>query len=184
MMQNLSMYVLDIASNSIRAEATLIQIEMMNQDEADLISIEIKDNGKGMDEEMMKKVQDPFFSSRTTRKIGLGIPFFKDLSERCEGQFEFTSEVGVGTRIKSSMRKSHWDTPPMGDLGDAIIIAVTANESIHLIFKYMTDYGSFVFDSKEIQELLGDVSITTAEIMLWCKDYINQGINSCEERVK
>lgn len=183
-MQNLSMYVLDIASNSIRAEATLIQINMIDQNESDLISIEIIDNGKGMDEEMMRKVQDPFFSSRTTRKIGLGIPFFKDLSQRCEGQFEFESEVGVGTRIKASMRKSHWDTPPSGDIGDAVMIAIAANETIHMIFKYTKDHGSFVFDSEEIKEILGDVSITTAEIMLWCKDYINQGIDSCEERVE
>ena len=182
-MQNLSMHILDIASNSIRAEASLIQINMVDKASCDEVSIEIIDNGKGMDEKTLLKVQDPFYTSRTTRKIGLGIPLFKELAEACEGKFELESTVGVGTRIKASMRKTHWDTPPHGDIGDAVIIALTANEEVHMIFTYTSDSETFCFDSMEIKEVLGDVKIATAEISMWCKDYINEGIKTCTERV-
>lgn len=182
MMQNLSMHVLDIASNSVRAEATDLHIIMINSTCKDLISIEVIDNGKGMDEEMIQRVQDPFFTSRTTRRIGLGIPFFKELAEACNGSFELESQVNVGTRIYVSMQKSHWDTPPLGDLGDAIVLVWCQKETNHIHFDYKTDANQFSFDSDEIKAILGDeVSVCEAEIMMWCKDYINQQIQVCEE---
>lgn len=181
MMENLSMHVLDIMANSIRADASEIHVTIIDSRKSDLISIEVIDNGKGMDQQMVIEVQNPFFTTRSTRKIGLGIPFFKELGEQCEGAFELESEVNKGTRIYASMKKSHWDTPPMGDIGDAIMIGISAKESVHTHFEYIKDNGKFCFDTTEIREILGDeVSICEAEIMLWCKDYINQGISLCE----
>lgn len=182
MMANLSMHLLDIASNSVRANASKITIHFHDSVSEDLSFIEIIDNGKGMDEEMVKAVQDPFFTTRTTRRIGLGIPFFKELAEQCEGQFELESKVNVGTRIKCSMKKSHWDVPPRGDIGDAVILTLCMNEDIHLHFDYSSDEKEFSFDSLEIKEILGDVSVCEAEISAWCKSYINEGIKEEENR--
>ena len=176
MMANLSMHLLDIASNSVRANATKINIYFHDSISEDIIFIEITDNGKGMDEEMVKAVQDPFFTTRTTRRIGLGIPFFKELAEQCEGQFELESKVNVGTRIKCQMKRSHWDVPPRGDIGDAVVLTLCMNESIHVHFDYTSDTKEFYFDSLEVKEILGDVSVCEAEISAWCKAYINEGI--------
>lgn len=183
MMQNLSMHVLDIAANSIRANADKVEIQIVDSVKNNEIKITIIDNGKGMNEEMCKKVQDPFYTSRTTRKIGLGIPFFKELSEQCSGTFSLESKEGRGTVISASMQKDHWDTPPMGDIGDAVMIAVTSDSRVHLVFTYQNDLGVFIFDTDEIKAILGDeVSINDAEIMIWCKDYINQGIAMCGKK--
>lgn len=182
MMENLSMSILDIASNCVRAHAALIEIVLVDSVIKDLISIEIKDDGCGMDPAMIEKVQDPFFTTRSTRKIGLGIPFFKGLASQCEGQFKLESKVNEGTRIYTSMKKSHWDTPPMGDIGDAIMLVWMQKESNVIHFDYINDESQFSFDSKEIKAILGDeVSVCEAEIMMWCKDYINQGIKQCEK---
>lgn len=170
------MTLLDIASNSVRAKASKIDILLRESDSADEIMIEITDNGKGMDERMVKKVQDPFFTTRTTRRIGLGIPFFMELAEQCEGHFELESKVNVGTTIRCTMKKSHWDVPPRGDIGDAVVLTCCMNENIHVRFCYKSDVKQFCFDSLEIKEILGDVSICEAEISAWCKAYINEAI--------
>ncbi|WP_273399161.1 ATP-binding protein [Traorella massiliensis] len=181
MMADLSMYLLDITSNSIRANASHIMIRFEDSKKKNEISLEIIDDGRGMDAEMVEKVQNPFFTTRTTRKIGLGIPFFKELAEQCEGHFELESKVNEGTRIKCTMKKDHWDVPPRGDIGDALVLALCMNEAIHIHFDYISDEKHFSFDSQEIREILGDVSICEAEISSWCKAYINEGIKEEEK---
>ena len=182
MMANLSMHLLDIAANSVRAGANHITICFCDSLKRNEISLEITDDGKGMDEKTLKAVQDPFFTTRSTRRIGLGIPFFKELAEQCEGQFELESKVNVGTRIKCTMKKDHWDVPPRGDMGDAVILTLCMNENIHIHFDYISDEKQFSFDSLEIKEILGDVSVCEAEISSWCKAYINEGIKEEEKR--
>lgn len=182
MMANLSMHLLDIASNSVRANANQIVICFCDSMKENTISLEITDNGKGMDEEMVKAVMNPFFTTRTTRRIGLGIPFFKELAEQCGGRFELESKVNEGTRIKCVMQKDHWDVPPRGDIGDAVVLTLCMNENIHVHFDYKSDDKQFSFDSLEIKEILGDVSVCEAEISSWCKAYINEGIKEEEKR--
>lgn len=182
MMENLSMHLLDIASNSVRANASKIMIHYHDSQFEDIISLEIIDNGIGMDEKMVKDVQNPFYTTRETRRVGLGIPFFKELAEQCEGHFELESKVNVGTRIKCTMKKSHWDVPPRGDIGDAVLLTICMDETIHVHFDYTSDEKQFSFDSLEIKEILGDVSICEAEISAWCKAYINEHINKEEIR--
>lgn len=176
MMQNLSMHLLDIASNSVRANADTILIRLKNSQKENVISLEIQDNGKGMDEAMIQAVQDPFYTTRTTRRIGLGIPLFKGLAEQCEGTFTLESQVNRGTRIQVTMRKDHWDVPPLGDIGDAVVLVIDMNEKNHVHFDYTNDYKQFSFDSEEIKAMLDGVSICEPEIRQWCKDYINQAI--------
>lgn len=176
MMENLSMHILDIAQNSIRANAKNIWIQYIDSKMNNVVSLEIKDDGCGMDEEMIENVQNPFFTTRTTRRIGLGIPFLKELAEQCEGSFELESKVNEGTRIKCVMKKDHWDVPPRGNVGDAIVLSIMMNEDIHVRFDYKDDEKCFYFDSFEIKEILGDVSIQEAEISSWCKTYINESI--------
>lgn len=181
MMENLSMHLLDIGSNSVRAHAKMIVISLMESDINDQIVMEICDDGMGMDENMQQAVLDPFYTTRTTRRIGLGIPLFKELAEQCCGEFKLESKVNVGTRISCSIKKSHWDVPPLGDIGDAIVLLCCMDESIRIRFDYKSDEKEFSFDSQEIREILGDVSICEAEISSWCKAYINENIRGGKE---
>ena len=114
-MQELSLNVLDIAQNSISAGATLTEITI-EVDEKDFLAITIKDNGKGMDSETVKNVTSPFFTSRTTRKVGMGVPFFKQAAEDTGGSFTITSEVGVGTTIKAVFDTNNIDYTPLGEV--------------------------------------------------------------------
>ncbi len=134
MMQDLSMNILDIAQNSLRAGASCIRIQLFEHD--NILELSVEDDGIGMDEEMVERVQDPFFTTRTTRKIGLGIPFLKAIAQQCEGTFSLTSKVNEGTLIRVSMAHDHWDCPPLGDVGDALMIAASADVKVRFIFTY------------------------------------------------
>ena len=180
MMQDLSMNILDIAQNSLRAGASCIQIQLVEHD--NILELSVEDDGIGMDEEMVERVQDPFFTTRTTRKIGLGIPFLKAIAQQCEGTFSLTSKVNEGTLIRVSMALDHWDCPPLGDVGDVLMIAASADVKVRFIFTYRKNEKEFVFDTQQINEVLGEgIDIRNAEIFNWCKAAVNEGIASLRE---
>ena len=131
-MQELSLNILDIAQNSIVANATLIEIGV-EVDEKDFLTITIRDNGKGMDEESVKNVINPFFTSRTTRKVGLGVPFFKQAAEDTGGSFHIESQVGVGTTIKAVFDTTNIDYTPLGEVWDTVAILIQMNETIDFV---------------------------------------------------
>lgn len=180
MMQDLSMNILDIAQNSLRAKAKCIKIQMIESNHR--LELSVEDDGIGMDEELVKRVQDPFFTTRTTRKIGLGIPFLKAIAQQCNGEFSLVSKVNEGTCIKVSMDLEHWDCPPLGDIGDALMIAASADVSVRFIFIYRKDEEEFIFDTQQINEVLGEgIDIRNAEIFNWCKAAVNEGIAGLRE---
>ena len=118
MMPEIALNVLDIAQNSVRAEASLIQISVDVDEAADTLTITIEDNGCGMTTEQTARVTDPFFTTRTTRKIGLGVPFFKMAAESTGGSFSIQSEPGVGTKVTAVFGLSHIDRMPLGEWND------------------------------------------------------------------
>lgn len=181
MMEDLAMQILELLMNSIQAGATRIILTIVNSSVNDEIRIMLEDNGKGMSEEFVSRVTDPFTTSRTTRKVGMGVAFFKGLTEMCNGTFSIRSEVGTGTFIEASVQKSFIDTPPIGDIGEMIMYCIQANEDINYTFEYSTDYDKFIFQSEEVRELLDGVSLQEPEILLWIKDYINEGIMHVKE---
>lgn len=175
-MQEIAMSLLDIANNSIKACAKLIKILIRDSQQDNLIHIEIEDDGYGMDEETLKKVVDPFYTTRTTRKIGLGIPMFKENVEATGGTFSIESTLNVGTTIKGEFVKNHLDTPPMGDLVETIMTLIQYDANIDYVIQYVCDEFVFVFNTKEIKEILDGVPINQVEIMMWLKDYIKEGM--------
>jgi hypothetical protein len=134
-----------------------------------------------MDEEMAKKAADPFTTSRTTRKIGMGLAFMKGLTETCNGSFSLDSEVGKGTTVTAEVEKECIDTPPLGDLGEISMETIQANPDIDYTLEYTTDSNQFVFTSMEVRKELDGVSLMEPEILLWIKEYINQGIEQAKE---
>lgn len=182
MMQDLAMHILDLGNNSISAGAKNIEINLIKNDQEDLVILELKDDGKGMSEETIRKAKDPFYSTKDRgKKIGLGIPFIKELSELCNGKFEITSEVGKGTILKATFQKSNWDLPPDGDLGGAISGLIAADPQINYRFCYKINKNELKFDSINIVKELGNVPLNSPEVLEWIKDYLNQEISEARK---
>ena len=172
-MPEISLNILDVAENSVRAEADLIEILVRVQPEEDKLTVIIKDNGCGMTPEQVQKVQDPFFTTRTTRKVGLGVPFFKQAAESAGGSFQIDSEKGKGTTVKAVFTLSHIDRMPLGDISSTIHTLIVFNE--HIDFRYTYEYAdrSFVLDTREMREMLGeDISFSKSEVSDFIKDYL------------
>ena len=176
-MKEIALHVMDIVQNSISAGATLIEINVNVRHDIDEMSVSVNDNGCGMSREQANKVISPFATSRTTRKVGLGIPFFKAGAEVCDGTFTLNSEPGAGTFIGVTYRISHIDRPPMGDMAETMVTLVACNESIDFVYDYTVDGNRFVFDTREIRKILGEeVPLNLPDITTWMKDYLYQGI--------
>jgi len=179
MMNELSLNVLDIAQNSIVAEATLVEIDVEENRGSDLITIRIKDNGKGMSEDFLKAVEDPFITTRTTRRIGLGISFLKEAAEMTGGSIDLKSQPGVGTTITAYFVMSNIDRQPIGNLTETIITLVTLNTEIDFIIRYKVDENEFVFSTQEVKELLGkDVSLSSHRVIIFLTEYVKEHIES------
>lgn len=177
MMKEISLHVLDIVQNSLSAGATLITTRVKVEHAKDRLVVSVEDNGRGMDEEFAKNVVSPFTTTRTTRKVGLGIPFFKAGAEETGGTFELESKLGVGTYICAAYVISNIDRPPLGDMAETMYALVMCNEKIDFVYDYTVDEKAFVFDTREIRQTLGDgVPFTEPAVSEWVREYLYQGI--------
>ena len=177
-MTELSLNILDIAENSVKAGASLTEIRVEALSHRNLLEIIIRDNGCGMTKEQVQKVIDPFYTTRTTRKVGLGVPFFKESAEAAGGSFFIESEVGVGTTVKASYELDNIDRMPMGDLTATIHTLVTMHEDMDFLFTYKVNENEFVLDTRELREILGDISFKEYEVSNYIKEYLKENITS------
>lgn len=175
-MPDIAMHLLDIVFNSIRAKAKNIIIYLLDSQKDDKIICRVQDDGSGMDEKTVENVQSPFFTTRTTRDVGLGIPLFKEGALQTGGSFRLESEVGKGTLIEATYVRSHLDCPAMGDLAETIATLIQADGSIEYNVDVVYDDKTFNLDTKAIKEILDGVPIDEPEIILWLKEYIKEGI--------
>ena len=173
-MRELSLNILDVAQNSISAGASLVEINVIEQDFDSTLTVEIKDNGCGMDGETLKKVQDPFYTTRTTRKVGMGIPLFKMAAENTGGSFSIESEVGKGTVVTAVFGLSHIDRMPLGDMTFTIHSLVTLNCGIDFVYRYSVDGRGFTLDTREFREILGGVPFNAPEVSAYIKEYLEE----------
>ncbi|MCL2768115.1 MAG: ATP-binding protein [Synergistaceae bacterium] len=174
MLEDLSAHLLDISQNGISAGASKIIVTIRDNDH---FEFEITDNGKGMSEEQAISVVSPFFTSRTTRRVGMGLPFLKQASELCGGKFDLKSQLGFGTTIYASFNKSNIDTPPKGDIPASILTLLIDAPKVHWIFRYEKNNNIFEIDSKELDEALdGLESLNLPDVALGLIEYIRNGI--------
>jgi len=179
MMDELSLNILDIAQNSIAAKATLVEIDVEEDSVSDSLTIRVKDNGKGMSEDFLKEVHDPFVTTRTTRKIGLGISFLKEAAEITGGSVVISSVVGVGTTITAVFVMSHIDRQPTGNLTETIITLVSLNPEIDFIIRYKVDSNEFIFSTQEVKALLGEeASLNSPPIVVFLTEYVSEHIEN------
>ncbi len=150
-MEDLSLHILDIVENSIRAKASRIEIKVVEDIRKDLLTIEIKDNGQGIDEETVKKVLDPFFTTKTTRRVGLGLPLLSQAARESGGDVGIESKVGRGTRVKTTFGYSHIDRKPLGNMGATLTTLIAGNPEVDFIYEHKNDELEYRLDTKEIR---------------------------------
>jgi anti-sigma regulatory factor (Ser/Thr protein kinase) len=182
-MREIALHLLDIAENSAAAESRNIRIEVHEDLHSDRLSTCVVDDGRGMDAETVQRVQDPFYTTRTTRNVGLGIPLLKLAAEMAEGSFRLQSEPGKGTRLEAIFRHSHMDRMPLGDIASTFLTVLISHPAIHWIFVYRTTdktRGSrdFVFDDAELKSELGDLSLTEPEVLTFVRGMLEEGIEA------
>ncbi len=168
-MQEISLNILDIVQNSIKAGADLVGIGIVTRN--GLMTVTISDNGCGMDEEQVRNVTDPFFTTRTTRRVGLGVPFFKMSAEMTGGSFSIRSEKGVGTTVTAVFDTTHIDCMPLGDINETIFLLVTQN-SCDFLYTRETDSASFTLDTRQFREILGGIPLSSPEVAAFVKEFI------------
>lgn len=181
-MRELALHILDIAENSVSADADEIKIIVEEDLEKDILRIVVKDDGKGMDSETLARVTDPFVTSRTTRKVGLGIPFFKAAAEACEGAFKIQSLPGKGTTVETVFKHSHIDRMPLGDIQSTLITLIIGTPDIHWIFEYRYNEGCFLFDDQPIKETIEGISLTEPAILKFIREMISSGIQEARRK--
>lgn len=170
-MRELSLNVLDVAQNSISANAALVQIAQKQA--GNRLIVTISDNGRGMSPEQVAQVTNPFFTTRTTRDVGLGVPLFKMACEQTGGRFSIESELGKGTVVTAEFVTDHIDMTPVGDMNSTILLLITCNPHIDFVYTHEIDGKSFTLDTRELREILGDdVEFNNTEVAAWIRDYL------------
>ncbi|MBR2715970.1 MAG: sensor histidine kinase [Ruminococcus sp.] len=178
-MRELSLNVMDVAQNCITAKANVVTIEVIESDKKDFLDIYVKDDGCGMTKEQVESVIDPFFTTRKTRKVGLGVPLFKMAAEQTGGTFSIDSTVNVGTTLYAHFIKSSVDMTPLGDINSTVKILIQCNPDIDFLFSYTTDHGSFTLDTKELRGILGeDVPLNTPDVLEWIDGFLEEQTNN------
>ncbi len=177
-MRELSLNVMDVAQNSITAGASLITLEVEEDLPEDLLSIRLTDNGCGMTPEQVEHVIDPFYTTRTTRSVGLGVPLFKMEAEMTGGSFTISSEKGKGTSLTAVFKPSSVDMIPLGDISGTVQLLISCNPQLDFVFtrKRKDEAGrekEFSLKTQELREALGgEVPLDAPDVVLWIKEYL------------
>jgi anti-sigma regulatory factor (Ser/Thr protein kinase) len=188
-MREIALHLLDIAENSVAAQARSVEIAVCEDLHADRLSTRVCDDGQGMHPELLARVEDPFVTSRTTRKVGLGIPLFKEAAESCNGGLKITSHPGQGTCVEAWFQRSHIDRMPLGDLAGTLLTLVVAYPPIHWKFSYRAvlpdglSQPEFVFDDLPFKEAVGGLSISEPFVLEYLKSVLGEGIASVADQI-
>jgi hypothetical protein len=174
--RELALHLLDIAENSVAANAQNITISVNEDTTTDRLRMSVVDDGIGMDEATVARVVDPFFTSRTTRKVGLGLPFLKQAAESCNGGLLIQSTPGKGTQIKVEFQFSHIDRMPLGDLASTFLSLLIAKPEINWDFVYMVDGREFRFESFPVTQALEDIPLTEPSVLSYLRESIESGV--------
>ncbi|KUG21864.1 sensory transduction histidine kinase [hydrocarbon metagenome] len=180
-MLELAAHILDIAENSVRAEAKLIEINIDEDTVNDSLSIEIIDDGQGMNPEEIKKALDPFYTTKTVRRIGLGLPLLADATQRSGGYFNLESKEGKGTTVQAFFGLTHIDRQPLGDIISSLIILIAGNSNVNFIYRHRCDDRQFALDTRIIRKEIDDIPINNPAILKYIRDVLEEGFNEIKK---
>jgi hypothetical protein len=170
--RELSLHVLDIAQNSLEAGATHVGIQVTEDLSDDLFTICIADDGRGMSADLVRGVLDPFVTTRTTRRVGLGLPLLEAAARRCGGTVSVYSRPGRGTRITATFQHSHIDRAPLSDMATTLLTLIVANPRVRFRYRHQVESWRFELDTARLKEILGDVPFSAPAVVQWLKDYL------------
>jgi hypothetical protein len=165
---------MDVAENGLEAGADLIRISVVEDREANQLEIIIADNGRGIPEEKLPEILDPFYTTRTTRRVGLGLSLFRETARRCEGEFQIRSEVGKGTEVRATFQLDHIDLPPLGDMAGTMAALIAGNGTADFTYTHVVDGERFELDTRAIREELEDVPIHHPEVMRYVTQTVRE----------
>lgn len=174
MMQELSMNILDVAENSVRAGASLVEITVDEQAQKDLLTITIADNGCGMSPQQLEQISDPFFTTRTTRKVGLGIPFFRMAAELTGGSLSIKSELNAGTVVTAEFILSSIDLMPLGDINESIFVLIHGSPDIDFVFTRRIGQNEMVLDTRSFRRILGDIPLNDPRVSGFINEFLDE----------
>ncbi len=175
-MEELSLHILDIVENSIIAGAKDIKLEIREDLDRDQMSIEIRDNGKGMDKELVEKALDPFFTTRTTRKVGLGLSMFAEATRKSNGSFSIDSAEGKGTTIRATFQHGNIDRQPLGNIVDTMVTLIVGNPEIDFSYYHKKDDLDFSLNTSEIRKALAGVPLDNPEVVVFIRGILEEGL--------
>ncbi len=177
-MKELSLNILDVAKNSVTAGAT--KIDILVEETPSRLTITITDNGCGMTPEFVSQVTDPFTTTRTTRKVGMGLPLMKMEAQMSGGDLSIESQVGKGTRVTSWFDPGNIDMPPLGDLTSSVTTLIQGSPDIDFVFTHRTPQGEYTLDTGEIRQIMGDIPLSEPEVIAWLTDYLHENESNIE----
>lgn len=175
-MQDLSLHLLDIAENSIEARARRVEIRLEENRSENRLTLEIRDDGVGMDEETRRRALDPFFTTRTTRRVGLGLPLLAQAARAANGSVTLESEPGKGTHLRAIFELDHLDRKPLGDIAQTLITLIAGHSEVEFIYTHDIDGREFRLDTRQLRVQLGAIAIHSPEVLAILKDKINEGL--------
>ena len=175
-MEDISLHILDIAENSVSAGADLIKITISGDTPKDLFTVEIEDNGKGIPEDIRSKVLDPFCTTRTTRKVGLGLPLLTQAARETGGDISVMPGSASGTIVTATFRQSHIDMKPLGDIAETLIVLIAGNPQVDFLFTCSKNENAFLLDTRLIKEKLEGVPITSSPVLSFLRDYLGASL--------
>lgn len=175
-MKELSLNILDVAKNSVTAGATRIGITVSEQPQQ--LTITIEDDGCGMTEEFVSRVLDPFTTTRTTRKVGLGLPLMRMEAQMAGGDLTIESTLGVGTTVTTWFDPTHIDMPPLGDVVSSLVTLIQGSPEIDFVFTHEKGGNSYTLHTGEIREIMGGISLAEPEVLAWLTEYLSEHENA------
>lgn len=181
-MEDLSLHILDIAENSIAAQAKKIEISILEDQTADLLKIEIIDNGEGMDKETLKKALDPFFTTRKTRRFGFGLSLLEQAASAANGSFFIQSQPGKGTHTTASFQAGHIDTKPLGDISQTISTLIMGHPEIRFIYTHRYNNEEYRLDTEEIKDQLEEIPLNSPDVIKTIRKNIKDSIDKLRRK--
>ncbi|MGD9517929.1 MAG: ATP-binding protein [Armatimonadota bacterium] len=181
-MRELSLHLLDLARNSIEAGATLLELTVVEDPRTDTLKIVLRDNGAGMDEQAVARATDAFYTTRTTRRWGLGLALFKATCEAAQGQLEVASRPGEGTVVSATLRLGHLDRPPLGNMGALLQALVCEADRLALRYRHRVGDREFYLDTEELRRELGGICLTEPVVLQWLAGHVNAELRTLGSR--
>ncbi|MEW6531838.1 MAG: ATP-binding protein [Thermodesulfobacteriota bacterium] len=175
-MEDLSLHILDVAENGITAGAGLVRITIEEDTEQDMLTVTIEDNGRGMEPDFLAKALDPFVTTRTTRKVGMGLSLLQQAAAEADGDLKVESSPGRGTSVHVTMRHSHIDRKPLGDMAATMITLIEGNPDVDFFYIHKKNGNEFSLDTRELREELEEVPLNNPAVIGFIRDSVDSGL--------